>query len=218
PPRIVPPPSTKSLLAALLDKDQDDLRALDEEAMSLLKDLANRLFRFLRKTPAGTPSTGPNPLPAPMAPAAVQSAEPMTKPVSPPPRPPRSPTWPPPRASKPPPACKAVQAEKQSYAKAAASPPAAPATVPAPPSKTTAMRKSCIKQGTKATKVIVRFPSQSRLPTVNELWGSLAVFKPSDIAITLQGDYVLTFSQVLDANDHAILVKKLKKVYSVDVQ
>ena len=166
-PRIAPPPSTKSLLAALLDKDQDDLCALDDEAMSLLRDLANRLFRFLQKTPSGTPSTGPNPLPAPTVPAAVQSVEPLTKPESPPPRPPRSPTQPPPRASKPPPACKAVQVEKQSYTKAAASPPVAPAAIPAPPvapappSKTAAMRKSCIKQSTKATKVIVRFPAQS---------------------------------------------------------
>ena len=81
------------------------------------------------------------------------------------------------------------------------------------------MRKSCIKQGTKATKVIVRFPSEAKhLPSVNQLWGSLAVLKPFDIAITLRGDYILTFPQVLDADDHATLVKKLKKVYSVDVQ
>ncbi|KAF8630598.1 hypothetical protein AX14_010987, partial [Amanita brunnescens Koide BX004] len=163
-PRNVTPPSTKSLLVALLEKDQDDLRALDNEAL----------------TPSGTPASAPKALPAPTAPAAVQSAEPLTKPTSPPPRPPCSPTRPPPHASKPPPARKAVQ-EKQSYAKAAASAPAAPAAsapappaAPTPPSKTAAMRKSCIKQGTKATKVIVRFPAQSRLPTVNQLWGSLA--------------------------------------------
>ncbi|KAF8650984.1 hypothetical protein AX14_008520, partial [Amanita brunnescens Koide BX004] len=159
-PRNVTPPSTKSLLVALLEKDQDDLQALDNEAMSLLKDLANRFFRFLRRTPAGTPSSAPKALFAPTAPAAVQPAEPLTKPTSPPPRPPRSPTRPPPRALKPPPARKAGQ-EKQSYAKAAASAPAAPAAAapappaaPAPSSKTAAMRKSCIKQGTKATKVI----------------------------------------------------------------
>ena len=50
------PPSVKSLLEALLTKDQEDFRALDDDSMSLLRDLANRLFRFLRKTPAGTPS------------------------------------------------------------------------------------------------------------------------------------------------------------------
>ena len=43
----VVPPSVKSLLLALLNKDQEDLRALDDESMSLLRDLANRLFRFL---------------------------------------------------------------------------------------------------------------------------------------------------------------------------
>ncbi|KAF8625892.1 hypothetical protein AX14_011528, partial [Amanita brunnescens Koide BX004] len=216
--RNLTPLSTKSLLVALLDKDQDNLSALDDEALSLLKDLANRLFRFLRKTPAGTPSKPPKSLLAPTVPAAVQSVEPITQHLqSPPPRPPRSPTRPPPRALKPPTARKAVQ-EKQSYAKAAALAPTAsaalapaPPAAPTPPSKTAAMRKSCIKQGTKATKVIVRFPAHSRLPTVNQLWGSLVVFKPSDIAITLWGDYVLTFPQVLDANDHAILVKKLKK-------
>ena len=40
-PRNVTPPSTKSLLVALLEKNQDDLQALDDEAMSLLRDLAN---------------------------------------------------------------------------------------------------------------------------------------------------------------------------------
>ena len=47
---------------------------------------------------------------------------------------------------------------------------------------------------------------------------ALAAFKPSNIALTLQGDFVLTFSQVLDSDDHATLAKKLKKVYSVDIQ
>ena len=175
--------------------------------------------------PAGMPSSAPKPLPAPMVPVAVQPADPLTKPQSPPPRPPRSPTRPPPHAPRPPLARQTVPA-KQSYTKAAASAPVAPAAAPAPPkaipaapSKTAAMRKSCIKQGTKATKVIVRFPSKAKhLPTVNQLWGSLAVFKPSNIAITLRGDYILTFPQVLDADDHATLVKKLKKIYSVDVQ
>ena len=41
------PPSVKSLLLALLSKDQVDLQALDDESLSLLRDLANRLFRFL---------------------------------------------------------------------------------------------------------------------------------------------------------------------------
>ena len=41
------PPSVKSLLVALLSKDQDNLQALDDEAMSLLRDLANHLFHFL---------------------------------------------------------------------------------------------------------------------------------------------------------------------------
>ena len=219
------PPSVKSLLEALLTKDQEDFRALDDDSMSLLRDLANRLFRFLRKTPARMPSSAPKSLPAPTEPAAVQTTDPLTKPLSPPPRPPHSPTQPPPRAPRPPPACKAAPAEKQSYTKAAASVPAAPTAplappkAPATPSKTAAMRRSCVKQGTKATKVIVRFPDNAKyLPSVNQLWGSLAVFKPSDIAVTLWGDYILTFPQVLDSDDHATLVKKLKKVYSVDVQ
>ncbi|KAF8712528.1 hypothetical protein AX14_013033 [Amanita brunnescens Koide BX004] len=118
-----------------------------------------------------------------------------------------------------------MPAEKQSYAKATASAPAAPAATHAPlkaptaPSKTAVMRKSCIKQGTKATKVIVQFPDDSKhFPSVNQLWGSLAVFKPSNITVTLRGDHILTFLQVLDADNHTTLVKKLKKVYSVDVQ
>ena len=224
-PRNVTPLSTKSLLVALLEKNQDDLQALDDEAMSLLKDVANRLFRFLRKTPAGTPSNAPKSLPAPTVPAAVQSADPITKLLqSPPPRPPRSPTRPPPRAPGPPPVRKPAQSAKQSYAKAAASVPAAPVVAPAPPkapappSKSTTLRKSCIKQGTKATKVILRFPDSARQPSVNQLWGALAVFKPSDISLTLRGDFILTFPQVLDSDDHVTLVKKCKKVYSQDVQ
>ena len=128
--RNVTPPSTKSLLVALLDKDQADLRALDDEALSLLKDLANRLFRFLRKTPTGTPASAPKSLPAPTVPAAVQPAEPLTKPQSPPPRPPRSPTRPSPRAPGPLPARKAVQSTKQSYAKVAAAALATPTVTP----------------------------------------------------------------------------------------
>ena len=80
------------------------------------------------------------------------------------------------------------------------------------------MRKSCLKQGTKATKVILRFPDPSKQPTVNQLWGTLAAFKPADIALSLRGDFILTFSHVLDSDDHATLTKKLKKVYSVDTQ
>ena len=192
--------------------------------MSLLKDLANRLFRFLRKTPAGMPASAPKSLPAPTVPAAVQPAEPLTKPQSPPPRLPRSPTRPPARALGPPPARKATPPTKQSYTKAAASAPAAPAAAPAPPkapappSKSATLRKSCIKQGTKATKVILRFPDPSRQPGVNQLWGALVVFKPSNISVTLRGDFILTFPQVLDSDDHATLVKKLRKVYSVDIQ
>ncbi|KAF8644713.1 hypothetical protein AX14_009368 [Amanita brunnescens Koide BX004] len=155
---------------------------------------------------------------------AVQPADPITKPASPPPRPPRSPTRPPPCVPKPPPARKAAQ-PKQSYAKAAASVPAAPVAAPAhlkapasPPSKTAALRKSCIKQGMKATKVIVRFPPSTKQPSVHQLWGTLMAFKPTDIGITLRGDFILTFSQVLDSSDHSMLVKKFKKVYSVDVK
>ena len=228
----VVPPSIKSLLSALLSKDPDDLRSLDDESMSLLRDVANKLFRILRSTKTSAvgsvPSSRPGSVPAhtvPTSPVAVQPADLITKPSSPPPRPPRFPTRPPPRVPRPPPARNATPTSKQSYAKAAASAPAAPVVAPpvpkasAPPSKTAAMRKSCVKQGTKATKVIVRFPDTIKhLPSVNQLWGSLAVFKPSDIAITLRGDYILTFPQVLDADDHATLVKKLKKVYSVDVQ
>ena len=69
------PPSIKSLLSVLLSKDQDDLQALDDEVMSLLRDLANCLFRFLRRMPAGTPSGAPKSLPAPTVPVAVQSVE-----------------------------------------------------------------------------------------------------------------------------------------------
>ena len=151
-------------------------------------------------------------LSAPTSPAAVQPAERLTKPTTPPPRPPRSPTRPPARP---------IKAKKPSYAAAAAAAPSVaplPPPVKAPVSKTAALRKSCIKQGTKATKVIVRFPSSFRPPTVLALKTALAAFKPSDIALTLRGDFVLTFSQVLDSDDHAILAKKLKKVYSVDVQ
>ena len=74
----VVPPSVKSLLLALLNKDQEDLQALDDESMSLLRDLANRLFRFLRRTPAGMPSGAPKSLPPPTVPVVVQSAEPIT--------------------------------------------------------------------------------------------------------------------------------------------
>ena len=225
----VMPPSIKSLLSALLLKEPDDLRSLDNESMSLLRDVANKLFRVLRsmKPPAvgSVPSSHPGSVPAhtvPTSPVAVQPTDSVTKPTSPPPRPPHSPTRPPPRAPRPPPA--RVAAPKQSYAKAAASPPAAPAVAPpvpkapVPPSKTAALRKSCIRQGTKATKVIVWFPDPSKQPSVNQLWGTLAMFKPTDIACTLRGDFILTFSQVLDSDDHAILAKKLKKVYTVDVQ
>ncbi|KAF8669478.1 hypothetical protein AX14_006044, partial [Amanita brunnescens Koide BX004] len=221
---FTPPPSIKSLLVALLQKDQDDLRALDNESLALLRDVANRLFRFLRSTPSGTPAGPPTSLPAPTEPAAVQPAVSMTKPQSPPPRPPRSPTQPPPRMPRPPPACDAEPKSKQSYAKAAASALAAPAVAPSAPkaatpiSKTAALQKTCIRQGTKATKVIVRFPDSTRQPSVNQLWGTLSAFKPTDIALTLRGDFILSFSQVLDADDHAVLVKKLKKVYSIDVQ
>ena len=221
---FMPPLSVKSLLVALLQKDQDDLQALDSESMSLLRDVANRLFRFLRKTPSGTPSDAPKSLPAPTEPAAVQPADALTKPQSPPPRPPRSPMRPPPCVPRPPPARDAVPNSKQSYAKAATSALAATAVAPsapkapAPISKTATLRKSCIRQGTKATKVIIHFPDSTQQPSVNQLWGMLTAFKPADIALTLRGDFILTFSQVLDADDHAILVKKLKKVYSVDVQ
>ncbi|KAF8692741.1 hypothetical protein AX14_002420 [Amanita brunnescens Koide BX004] len=140
-------------------------------------------------------------LPAPTPPAAVQTAEWLTKPMTPPLRPPRSPTHPPTHP---------IKAKKPSYAAAAATTPAvAPPSAKAPISKTATLRKSCIKQGTKATKVIIRFPYTSQQPTVSALWSVLTAFKPSDI---------LTFTQVLDSDDHTILAKKLKKAYSVDVQ
>ena len=224
------PPSTRSLLEALLAKDQDDFRALDEAATSLLRDLVAKLASFVspHAPPVVDPASSPRPgavpaLPVPKVPVAVSSADPLTKPTSPPPRPPRSPTRPPPRVPKPPPARKAVPA-KQSYAKAAASAPAAPAApqappkAPAPSSKSAALRKSCVKQGTKATKVIVRFPNIAKQPSVDQLWGTLAAFKPTDVGVTLRGDFIITFSQVLDSDDHEVLVKRLKKVYSVDIQ
>ena len=226
------PPSMRSLLEALLAKDRDDFLALDEAAKSLLRDLVAKLASFVSSpAPPAVDSTsglrsGSAPAhSAPKDPVAVQPADPITKPTSPPPRPPRSPTRPPPRAAKPPPARKATSA-KQSYAKVAASAPAASVAAPAspkapasPPSKTAALRKSCIRQGTKATKVIVRFPPPpAKQPSVQHLWGTLAAFKPTDIGVTLRGDFVLTFSQVLDASDHEVLVKKFKKAYAVDVQ
>ena len=64
------PPSVKSLLLALLSKDQEDLQALDDESMSLLKDVANRLFCFLQRTPSGTPSGALKSLPSPTVPVA----------------------------------------------------------------------------------------------------------------------------------------------------
>ncbi|KAF8694563.1 hypothetical protein AX14_002004 [Amanita brunnescens Koide BX004] len=222
----------RSLLEALLAKDQDDFRALDEAAQSLLRDLAAKLAFFVSPPaqPAADTSSGlrkgPSPARAvPKDPVAVQPADPITKPPSsPPPRPPRSPTRPPPRAPKPPLARKAMSA-KQSYAKAAASAPTAPVAAAAPhqapaspPSKTAALRKSCVKQGTKATKVIIHFPPSFKQPSVQQLWGTLAAFKPTDIGVTLRGDIILTFSQVLESSDHEVLVKKFKKVYSVDVQ
>ncbi|KAF8656671.1 hypothetical protein AX14_008027 [Amanita brunnescens Koide BX004] len=232
PPPATVPPSVKSLLSALLIKDHDDLRALDEESMSLLRDVANKLFRVLRTTKTSAPGTSapssrPGSVPAqtiPTSPVAVQPVDPITKPMSPPPRPPRSPTRPPPCAPRPPPARSAAPTSKQSYAKAAASAPAAPVAAPLAPkapmpqSKTAALRKSCVRQGTKATKVIVRFPDPARQLSVNQLWGTLAAFKPTDIARTLCGDFILTFSQVLESEHHATLAKKLKKVYAVDVQ
>ena len=66
--------------------------------------------------------------------------------------------------------------------------------------------------------MIIRFPASAKQPSVQQLWGTLAAFKPTDIGITLRGDFILTFSQVLDSSDHDVLVKKFKKVYSVDVQ
>ena len=145
------PLSTRSLLEALLAKDQDNFRALDEAATSLLRDLVAKLASFVSPSapPAVDVASSPRPgsVPAHSVPkdtVAVQSADPLTKPSSPPPRPPRSPTRPPPRVPKPPPARKAMPA-KQSYAKAAASAPAAPVApqappkAPAPPSKTAAL-------------------------------------------------------------------------------
>ena len=136
----VTPPSMRSLLEALLAKDQDDYRALDEAATSLLRDLAAKLASFVSLPALSTVDTmsslrsGSAPAHfAPKASVAVQSADPITKPPSsPPPRPPRSPTRPSPRVAKPPPARKPVPA-KQSYAKVAASAPAAPATTAALP-------------------------------------------------------------------------------------
>ncbi|KAF8657960.1 hypothetical protein AX14_007775 [Amanita brunnescens Koide BX004] len=220
----------QSLLEALLAKDQDDFRALDEATKSLLRDVAAKLALFASPPaqPAIDTSSGLRSSPvlhsAPKDPVAVQPADPLTKPSTPPPRPPRSPTQPSPHVAKLPPARKPAPA-KQSYAKAAASVPAAPAAASAPskalaspPSKTAALRKSCIRQGTKATKVIVHFPPSAKQPSVHQLWGALAAFKPADISTTLWGDFILTFSQVLDSSDHEVLVKRFKKVYSVDVQ
>ena len=57
-PSIVPP-SIKSLLSALLSKDPDDLRALDDESMSLLRDMANKLFHVLRSTKPSAAGSAP---------------------------------------------------------------------------------------------------------------------------------------------------------------
>ncbi|KAF8701167.1 hypothetical protein AX14_000564 [Amanita brunnescens Koide BX004] len=170
----VTPPSMRSLLEALLAKDQDDFCTLDEAATSLLRDLAAKLASFVSSPPAlsavdiaSSPRSGSVPARSvPKDPVAVQPADPITEPMSPPPRPPHSPTRPPPRALKPPPAQKAVPA-RQSYAKAAASAPAAPTAAPVPP----------------------KAPASP----------------PSKTAALHSGNY-------------DILVKKFKKVYSVDVQ
>ena len=204
----------------------------DGGGKKLRSDVAAKLAFFVSPPaqPAADASSGlrKGPSPArsvPKDPVAVQPADPITKPPSSPPlRPLRSPTWPPPCAPKPPLARKATSA-KQSYTKAAASTPTAPVAAAAPhqasaspTSKTAALRKSCVKQGTKATKVIIRFPPSFKQPSVQQLWGTLAAFKPTDIGVTLRGDIILTFSQVLDSSDHEVLVKKFKKVYSMDVQ
>ncbi|KAF8707041.1 hypothetical protein AX14_013722 [Amanita brunnescens Koide BX004] len=219
PAAAVPPPpaalSTQMLISMLAVRPLDEFRGLDSEYIGLLRDLFMRMSSLLDLPAAGaSPGLRSGSAPAPIAPtppAAVQPTERLTKPTTPPPRPPRSPTRPP--------ACP-IRTKKPSYAAAAAT---TPTTAPSPPtkapiSKTTALRKSCIKQGTKATKVLIRFPPTSQQPTMSALWSALAAFKPSDIALTLRGDFVLTFGQVLDSDDHTILAKKLKKAYSVDVQ
>ena len=215
----VPPPpalpSIQMLVSLLATRPLDEFRGLDSEYIGLLQGLfmcTSSLLDLPAVDTASSPRSGFAPaLPAPTPPAAVQSAEQLTKPTTPPPRPPRSPTRPPTHP---------IKAKKPSYAAtaAAASSAALPPPARAPVSKTAALRKSCIKQGTKATKVILRFPSSFQPPTVIALKTALAAFKPSDIALTLRGDFVLTFSQVLDSDDHATLAKKLKKVYSVDIQ
>jgi hypothetical protein len=152
------------ILALLEGESLDSLVAAD---LASLQVLASRLNVILGLT-------GPKP-------AAVQSVELLTKTLpgpaqtprvtSPaPPCPPRSPDRPPP------PRCTQAQLlqrkppplPKQSYAKAAATVP------PSAPSKTAALRKSCLRQGTKATKVVLRFPEQEHMPAVSQLWGSIA--------------------------------------------
>ena len=98
----VAPPSMRSLLEALLAKDQDDFRALDDAATSLLRDLAAKLASFvsLPASPAVDVLSGlcSGSMPAHSVPkdsVAVQPADPLTKPSLPPPRPPCSPTRPP---------------------------------------------------------------------------------------------------------------------------
>ncbi|KAF8633624.1 hypothetical protein AX14_010718, partial [Amanita brunnescens Koide BX004] len=83
----VTPPSMRSLLEALFAKDQDDFRALDEAATSLLRDLVAKLTLFVSSSAplAVDVASSPRPsavpaLPVPKVPVAVPSADPLTKP------------------------------------------------------------------------------------------------------------------------------------------
>ncbi|KAF8636327.1 hypothetical protein AX14_010444 [Amanita brunnescens Koide BX004] len=108
---------------------------------------------------------------------------------------------------------------------AGASPGLRSGSAPAPPAPTP---PAAVQPAERLTKPTTPPPRPPRSPThppacpikakKTALWSALAAFKPSDIALTLRGDFVLTFGQVLDSDDHAVLAKKLKKVYSVDVQ
>ena len=157
--------------------------SLSSDAVDSLRSLALALHTFLG---ADHPTSLSGLTMQPLA----QCMQPV--PPNPPPRPPRSPDRPPPHRPvdqlvK----CKPLPPQKPSYAKVTASPPK--------PSKTAALRRSCIKQGTKAMKVVLRFPSLNDAPSISQLWGTLAEFQPAPnlIEATLRGDYIFTFDHVL---------------------
>ncbi|KAF8346205.1 hypothetical protein F5887DRAFT_1073856 [Amanita rubescens] len=167
--------------------------------------------------PAPVPRAPKTPRAASQA-VAMQSAGQVTNPVPsvqamlPPPRPPRSPDRLPtkrPAATAGLPKRPTLPPAKPMFAQAAAKSmtPQAPAS-----SRTAALRKSCIRQGTKATKVVLRFaPDTPDAPTASKLTRLLTDYTPAPslIEITLRGDFVLSFDRVLYTTDHRKLIEQI---------